>query len=357
MGNSTTSANGDSGVPHSSTPNPIPPPPSATSRRSSSTSFARNTPDRILADVSLEGDTSSVPVYQASVLASPGATSNFSTETTTTIDIPDDQDITDIYDMSITTINSDVSPTANGLNMDPPMYTNMGSTNPMQPPPPIYYPGELPPAYQVAAALPTYEEAELTKAGKLDGSQIPIHVEIPGMITDANLTSDSEELGLGDIHHAGTTRGGRHSGRGRIGRQIPPGFTLLSFPSLDGDTIDSGESVVEASELLGNDFVFFTAFLTAFLFNWIGFLLLMCFCHTIAARYGALSGFGLSLAKWTLIVKNSTDLASADNSWLWWLITAFGMLVCMRAIFQYLHIKRTWGRLSTSARERLFFFY
>jgi len=32
------------------------------------------------------------------------------------------------------------------------------------------------------------------------------------------------------------------------------------------------------------------------------------FCHTIAARYGALAGFGLSLAKWTLIVKRSTDL-------------------------------------------------
>ena len=37
--------------------------------------------------------------------------------------------------------------------------------------------------------------------------------------------------------------------------------------------------------LLGNDFIFFTAFITAFLFNWIGFLLLMCFCHTIAARW------------------------------------------------------------------------
>lgn len=67
--------------------------------------------------------------------------------------------------------------------------------------------------------------------------------------------------------------------------------------------------------------VFFTV---AFLFNWIGFLLLMCFCHTVAARYGALSGFGLSLAKWTLIVKQSTDLASHENNWLWWLIMAFG---------------------------------
>ena len=37
--------------------------------------------------------------------------------------------------------------------------------------------------------------------------------------------------------------------------------------------------------LLGTDLSFFTAFLTSFLFNWVGFLLLMCFCHTIAARY------------------------------------------------------------------------
>lgn len=65
-------------------------------------------------------------------------------------------------------------------------------------------------------------------------------------------------------------------------------------------------------------------FAVAFIFNWIGFLLLMCFCHTIASRYGALSGFGLSLAKWTFIVQHSTELASKDNSWLWWLIMTFG---------------------------------
>merc|ERR1719211_543920 len=167
---------------------------------------------------------------------------------------------------------------------------------------------EPPPDYCVAASLPSYEQAEQLK----------------------------EKLLAGDVEDQREEPAPRRSRR--------------NSPRDDWE----GE---EDITLLGNDFVFFTAFLTAFLFNWIGFLLLMCFCHTIAARYGALSGFGLSLAKWTLIVKNSTDLASADNSWLWWLITAFGMLVCMRAIFQYLHIKRTWGRLSTSARERLFFFY
>ena len=88
--------------------------------------------------------------------------------------------------------------------------------------------------------------------------------------------------------------------------------------------------------LLGTDLAFFMAFLTAFLFNWVGFLLLMCFCHTIAARYGALAGFGLSLSKWTLIVKRSTDMVKDENAWLWWLVLAFGFLICMRACTQVL---------------------
>ena len=107
----------------------------------------------------------------------------------------------------------------------------------------------------------------------------------------------------------------------------------------------------------------------------------MCFCHTIAARYGALAGFGLSLAKWTLIVKRSTDLVRDENAWLWWLVLAFGFLICIRsaclslvtailttlyksthfsvfrAMVQFRQIKRSWPHLSTQARERLFFFY
>ena len=34
-------------------------------------------------------------------------------------------------------------------------------------PPPDYFTEDLPPAYQVASALPTYEEAELTKGSFL----------------------------------------------------------------------------------------------------------------------------------------------------------------------------------------------
>lgn len=159
-----------------------------------------------------------------------------------------------------------------------------------------------PPPYEVATKLPTYEEVQREK-----------------------------------------TLAGEHSPP-----RVPLAFLAIDTESPDGDN-ESG--------LLGTDFMFFTAFLVAFLFNWIGFLLLMCFCHTIAARYGALSGFGLSLAKWTLIVKHSTDLASRENSWLWWLIMAFGLLICVRAIIQYLNIKRGWRLLSGSAQERLLFFY
>lgn len=139
----------------------------------------------------------------------------------------------------------------------------------------------------------------------------------------------------------------------------PPGRSHAQGTPVTFIAIDASEADNIASEnnLLGTDLMFITAFLIAFLFNWIGFLMLTCFCHTIAARYGALSGFGLSLAKWTWIVKSSTELASHENSWLWWLIMAFGFLICVRALVQYISIKRTWRLLSTSAQERLLFFY
>jgi hypothetical protein len=80
-----------------------------------------------------------------------------------------------------------------------------------------------------------------------------------------------------DLHHGreATVNGVRLGAN-----STPPGFALLTFPSFD----DSLNMDTSDGALLGNDFVFFTAFLTSFLFNWIGFLLLMCFCHTIAAR-------------------------------------------------------------------------
>lgn len=172
--------------------------------------------------------------------------------------------------------------------------------------------------------LPTYEEVQLEKSLHGEGPIQPIQPPIQTVI-----------------------------GGGRIAHH-PTGNGAVTFIAIDAD---DAENITTDNSLLGTDLMFVTAFLIAFLFNWIGFLMLTCFCHTIAARYGALSGFGLSLAKWTLIVKSSTDLVSHENSWLWWLIMAFGFLICVRALVQYVSIKRTWRLLSASAQERLLFFY
>ncbi|XP_003490680.1 NEDD4 family-interacting protein 1-like [Bombus vosnesenskii] len=169
-----------------------------------------------------------------------------------------------------------------------------------------------PPPYEVATKLPSYEEVQREKT--LQGEPYP-QIHMP-----ENIRTPARPL------------------------------TILA---IDTEVVEGDPE----STLLGTDFMFFTAFLVAFCFNWIGFLLMMCFCHTIASRYGALSGFGLSLSKWTFIVKHSTDLASRENSWLWWLIMGFGVLICARAIIQYLNIKRGWRLLPGSAQERLLFFY
>ena len=58
-------------------------------------------------------------------------------------------------------------------------------------------------------------------------------------------------------------------------------------------------------KILFLSYLLMTAFLSpvAFLFNWIGFFLSFCLTTSAAGRYGAISGFGLSLIKWVLIVR------------------------------------------------------
>ncbi|GBP50223.1 NEDD4 family-interacting protein 1-like [Eumeta japonica] len=193
-----------------------------------------------------------------------------------------------------------------------PAYLDMNNTRDSIPPPRPDF--SAPPPYDVAAnsKLPTYEEVQREK--QLEGEGPP-QIQPP-----------------------------------------PHQPTFAAFVTVEPSEA-SAEQLDPENSLLGTDIMFLTSFFVAFLFNWIGFLLLMCFCHTVASRYGALAGFGLSLAKWTLIVKHSTELASHENSWLWWLIMAFGILICVRAIIQYLNIKRGWRLLSGTAQERLLFFY
>ncbi|CAF1011747.1 unnamed protein product [Adineta ricciae] len=70
---------------------------------------------------------------------------------------------------------------------------------------------------------------------------------------------------------------------------------------------------------IGTDCTFLMAFIIAFFFNWIGFLAVICLIPTIAARFGAMSGFGLSVAKWITVVRyhelnNSSYLTPSNMS-------------------------------------------
>ncbi|XP_037721578.1 NEDD4 family-interacting protein 1-like [Drosophila subpulchrella] len=194
---------------------------------------------------------------------------------------------------------------------------------------------QLPP--EIHGKLPTYEEVQMEKS--LNGELPPAFLTLP---SSQQLPPPPNPL---------LPPNPLRDGAAAV-RSAQPALTFIAI-----DASDPENSLSTTDNLLGTDIMFITAFIVAFLFNWIGFLMLTCFCHTIAARYGALSGFGLSLAKWTLIVKHSTDLASHENSWLWWLICAFGFLISIRALIQYVSIKRSWRLLSASAQERLLFFY
>ncbi|XP_042871169.1 NEDD4 family-interacting protein 1-like [Penaeus japonicus] len=147
----------------------------------------------------------------------------------------------------------------------------------------------------------------------------------------------------------GAALGGPGGGSSSSGMRV---FRISSLGGLDPETAEIAEE-----QLLGTDFMFFVAFAAAFVFNWVGFVLLLCFCHTVAGRTGALAGFGLSLAKWAVIVRHSTDLVADSNTWLLWLIMALGMLICMRAILQYIHAKREWHQVPHNSRHRFFLFY
>lgn len=62
----------------------------------------------------------------------------------------------------------------------------------------------------------------------------------------------------------------------------PPIQNEMTFIAIENGV----DEINDDNSLLGTDIVFVTAFFVSFIFNWIGFLMLTCFCNTIAGRYG-----------------------------------------------------------------------
>ncbi|KAJ8276230.1 hypothetical protein COCON_G00079820 [Conger conger] len=136
-----------------------------------------------------------------------------------------------------------------------------------------------PPSYNVATSLPSYDEAERSKAE----ATIPL---VAGRDDDFVARDDFE----------------------------------------DADQLR-----------IGNDGIFMLTFFMAFLFNWIGFFLSFCLTTSAAGRYGAISGFGLSLIKWILIVRFSTYFPGYFDGqyWLWWVFLVLGFLLFLRGFINY----------------------
>uniref|UniRef100_A0A8B9KHP6 Nedd4 family interacting protein 1 n=1 Tax=Astyanax mexicanus TaxID=7994 RepID=A0A8B9KHP6_ASTMX len=97
----------------------------------------------------------------------------------------------------------------------------------------------------------------------------------------------------------------------------------------------------------------------AFLFNWIGFFLSFCLTTSAAGRYGAISGFGLSLIKWILIVRFSTYFPGYFDGqyWLWWVFLVLGFLLFLRGFINYAKIRKMADSFSTLPRTRVLFIY
>lgn len=162
----------------------------------------------------------------------------------------------------------------------------------------------VPPPYSVATSLPTYDEAEKAKAADMAASAVDL------------MPRDDD------------------------------------FPPRD-DFSDADQLRV------GNDGIFMLAFFMAFLFNWIGFCLSFCLTNTIAGRYGAICGFGLSLIKWILIVRFSDYFTGYFNGqyWLWWIFLVLGLLLFFRGFVNYLKVRNMSESMATSHRTRFFFLY
>ncbi|XP_054907405.1 NEDD4 family-interacting protein 1-like isoform X5 [Poeciliopsis prolifica] len=154
-----------------------------------------------------------------------------------------------------------------------------------------------PPSYNVATTLPSYDEAERTKA-------------------ETSAPQDEDFVTRDDFDDADQLR-------------------------------------------IGNDGIFMLTFFMAFLFNWIGFFLSFCLTTSAAGRYGAISGFGLSLIKWILIVRFSTYFPGYFDGqyWLWWVFLVLGLLLFFRGFINYARIRKMADTFSTLPRTRVLFIY
>ncbi|XP_044285054.1 NEDD4 family-interacting protein 2 isoform X2 [Varanus komodoensis] len=203
-----------------------------------------------------------------------------------------------------------------------------------------FYP--MPPPYSVATSLPTYDEAEKAKAAAMAAVAAEAAAQRHGQFRESRSLFDEIFLSPPEVWYS--------SMKFRFCSEFF--FLEEEYPPRD-DFSDADQLRV------GNDGIFMLAFFMAFIFNWIGFCLSFCITNTIAGRYGAICGFGLSLIKWILIVRFSDYFTGYFNGqyWLWWIFLVLGLLLFFRGFVNYLKVRNMSESMAAAHRTRFFFLY
>ncbi|XP_035637468.1 NEDD4 family-interacting protein 1-like isoform X1 [Oncorhynchus keta] len=141
---------------------------------------------------------------------------------------------------------------------------------------------------------------------------------------------------------------------------VPHPLTAALQKKMQDEDFVARDDFEDADQLrIGNDGIFMLTFFMAFLFNWIGFFLSFCLTTSAAGRYGAISGFGLSLIKWILIVRFSTYFPGYFDGqyWLWWVFLVLGFLLFLRGSINYAKIRKMADSFSSLPQTRVLFIY
>ena len=130
--------------------------------------------------------------------------------------------------------------------------------------------------------LPSYTEALKNKNSEANANELP-----PGYFTNTNSGSNETRFPVVDNFDVSFTK---KTNRENFKNQNQ----LRAFAETEINNYDQD---------IGSECMFLSAFMIAFFFNWVGFFASICLIPNAAGKYGALSGFGLSMAKWVTIIR------------------------------------------------------
>lgn len=195
----------------------------------------------------------------------------------------------------------------------------------------------------------------------LESNQASAAVDMPPM---SELPSYTEALKLKKMEI--------ENNDGPIPSTIPPSYYTSTNPN--GNYLDETRIVIDPADLraihdathesnlmdqeVGSECMFLSAFMISFFFNWVGFFASVCLLPNAAGKYGALSGLGLSIAKWVTMIKYQTWMTQMNDlqqKLFFWFFIFIGFYLFFRGLVNFMSLKyrpRAQGLYSRRAGDR-----